>query len=328
MAVLVTGGAGYIGSHTVARLLESKEEVVVLDNLEKGHRKAVNVEKFYQGDIRDEILLNKIFDENNIDSVIHFAAYSLVGESVLNPVKYYENNVYATTKLIKTMVNRDVKKIVFSSTAAVYGEPENIPITEDDKLNPTNPYGESKLAIEKLLKWSDAAYGLKYVSLRYFNAAGAHESATIGEDHNPESHLIPLILGAANGKRESISIFGDDYKTKDGTCVRDYIHVNDLADAHILAIKKLQDDNKSEVYNLGNGTGFSVKEVIDVAREVTNVDIKSKVSERRPGDPAVLIASSTKIKQDLNWNPKLYNLKDIIETAWKWHKNNPDGFND
>jgi UDP-glucose 4-epimerase len=328
MAVLVTGGAGYIGSHTVLQLLENKEDVVVLDSLEKGHREAVKVEKFYEGDIRDEVILNKVFKENDIDSVIHFAAYSLVGESVLNPLKYYENNVYATTKLVRKMVDEGVKKIVFSSTAAVYGEPDSIPITENDKLNPTNPYGESKLAVEKLLKWSDAAYGLKYISLRYFNAAGAHISGTIGEDHNPESHLIPLILGAALEKRDCISIFGDDYMTVDGTCIRDYIHVTDLADAHVLSIKKLREDNKSDVYNLGNGKGFSVKEVIDVAREVTGINIKAKVVDRRPGDPATLIASSEKIKNDLKWNPKLYDLSKIIETAWNWHKNNPNGFNE
>ncbi|MEN8906111.1 MAG: UDP-glucose 4-epimerase GalE [Clostridiales bacterium] len=326
MSVLVTGGAGYIGSHTVSQLVKNDEDVIILDNLEKGHKQSITNGKFYLGDIRNTKILDEIFTENDIDSVIHFAAYSLVGESVLNPLKYYENNVYGSTILIKKMIEYGVKKIVFSSTAAIYGEPESIPIKEESRLNPTNPYGESKLAIERLLKWSDAAYGLRYISLRYFNAAGADINGKIGEDHNPESHLIPLILRVALGKSDCISIYGNDYKTNDGTCVRDYIHVTDLADAHVLAIKKLRSDNKSEVYNLGNGTGFSVKEVIDASREVTKIDIKSKVTDRRPGDPAILIASSEKIKSDLNWTPEFCDINKIIETAWNWHKNYPRGY--
>jgi UDP-glucose 4-epimerase len=260
--------------------------------------------------------------------VIHFAADSLVGESVSNPIKYYNNNVVGTLSLIKKMKEYEVKKIVFSSTAATYGEPERIPILETDATIPTNPYGETKLAIEKLLKWSDNAYGIQYVSLRYFNAAGAHLTQNIGEDHNPETHLIPIILSVPLGKRDEVCIFGNDYNTPDGTCIRDYIHVSDLAQAHVLAIKKLRDNGGSDIYNLGNGKGFSVKEVIDVAQEVTGMSIKTTITQRREGDPAILIASSEKIRADLKWDPKYNDLKTIVESAWKWHKNNPNGYND
>ncbi|HHW47022.1 MAG TPA: UDP-glucose 4-epimerase GalE [Clostridiaceae bacterium] len=328
MAVLVTGGAGYIGSHTVIELIEEKEEVVVIDDLQKGHKGAVLGGRFYEGDLRDEEFLQKVFSENEIESVIHFAADSLVGESVQDPLKYYNNNVVSTLKLLTKMKEFGVKRIVFSSTAATYGEPENIPILETDRTLPTNPYGETKLAVEKALKWFDRAYGIKYASLRYFNAAGAHISGKIGEDHNPETHLIPIVLQAALGKREVVKIFGDDYNTPDGTCIRDYIHVSDLAQAHILALKKLRNGGESDIYNLGNGKGFSVKEVIDVARQVTGVNIRAEIAERRPGDPAVLVASSEKIQKELNWNPKYNELSTIIETAWNWHKNNPDGFRD
>jgi len=328
MAILVTGGAGYIGSHTVAELLDVSEEVVIVDNLSKGHKKAVLGGKFYEGDIRDDDFLDKVFKENDIEAVIHFAAYSLVGESVQDPLKYYNNNVVSTLKLLTKMKDYGVKKLVFSSTAATYGEPENIPILETDSTFPTNPYGETKLSVEKALKWADKAYGIKYVSLRYFNAAGAHISGKIGEDHNPESHLIPIVLQAALGKRSEVSIFGEDYDTPDGSCIRDYIHVTDLAQAHILALGKLRNSAESCIYNLGNGHGFSVKEVISIAREVTGVDIKAVTSERRPGDPAVLVASSEKIRKELNWQPKYGDLHKIIETAWNWHKNNPDGFGD
>lgn len=326
MAILVAGGAGYIGSHTVAELLEGNEEVVVADNLEKGHQEAVLGGKFYRGDLRDDAFLDRVFQENGIEAVIHFAAYSLVGESVGEPLKYYHNNVYATMNLLKKMKEHDVKKIVFSSTAATYGEPENIPILERDKTEPTNPYGETKLTVEKMLKWADNAHGIKYASLRYFNAAGAHISGKIGEDHSPESHLIPIILQAALGQREAISIFGDDYDTPDGTCIRDYIHVTDLAQAHILALQKLRDGGESDIYNLGNGKGFSVKEVVELAREVTGVNIKAVMADRRPGDPAILIASSEKIQRELQWKPQYNDLKTIIETAWRWHKNHPGGF--
>lgn len=324
MSILVTGGAGYIGSHTVKYLQEQNEDVIVLDNLQTGHKEAVDVEKFYNLDLRDPDI-DKVFKENNISGVIHFAANSLVGESVEKPYKYYDNNVYGTLCLLKAMMENDVKNIIFSSTAAVYGEPENIPILESDRTNPTNPYGETKLTMEKMMKWFDNAYDIKYVSLRYFNAAGAHESGMIGESHNPETHLIPLILQVPLGKRDKIYIFGDDYETRDGTCIRDYIHVWDLADAHYLAYKYLKDGNDSEIFNLGSGNGFSVKEVVDVAREVTKREIPAEISDRRPGDPAVLIASSDKIKEKLGWNPQKTNLHEIIKDAWNFHQNHPNG---
>lgn len=326
MAILVCGGAGYIGSHMVAALLEKGEEVVILDNFQKGHRDAVLGGKLYEGDLRDRAILDKVFTENNIDAVIDFAADSLVGESVVEPLKYFENNVGGTLSLLRAMKDYGVKNIVFSSTAATYGEPESIPILESDKTFPTNPYGESKLAVEKVLKWCDNAYGIKYTALRYFNAAGAHESGKIGEDHKPESHLIPLILETALGKREKIMIFGDDYKTEDGTCVRDYIHVMDLASAHLLAVDRLRKGGESRIYNLGNGTGFSVKEVIEVARKVTGREIKAEVAPRRAGDPAVLIASSQKAVEELGWKPKFNSLETIVETAWNWHVNHPTGY--
>lgn len=328
MAILVTGGAGYIGSHTASELIDLGEEVVILDNLQKGHRDAIPGGKFCQGDLRDDEFLSKVFIENEIEAVVHFAADSLVGESVTDPFKYYNNNVVSTLRLLTKMKEAGVKKFVFSSTAATYGEPENTPILESDRTYPTNPYGETKLSVEKALKWADNAYGMKYVSLRYFNAAGAHISGKIGEDHRPESHLIPIILQAALGKRESIQIFGDDYNTHDGSCVRDYIHVTDLAQAHILALKKLKNGGDSDIYNLGNGKGFSVKEVVSLARKVTGIGIKEAIAPRRPGDPAVLVASSERIQKELKWEPKFNELSTIIETAWKWYKNHPDGFKD
>ena len=328
MSVLVCGGAGYIGSHTVSELLDRGEDVVVADNLQKGHKKAVLGGKLMIGDLRDSDFLDKVFSENTIDSVIQFAADSLVGESVEDPLKYYNNNVVSTLSLLSKMKQYGVDKIVFSSTAATYGEPQNIPIMETDPTIPTNPYGQTKLAVEKALKWCYEAYDIKYTALRYFNAAGAHISGKIGEDHNPETHLIPIILQAALGQRDSITIFGDDYNTEDGTCVRDYIHVTDLADAHILALDKMRADGKSNIYNLGNGNGFSVKEVVDITRKVTGVDIKAELGERRPGDPAILVASSEKAKKELNWKPKYNDLGTIIETAWKWHKSHPNGYED
>lgn len=328
MSTLVCGGAGYIGSHMAAYLIENNKDAVVLDNLEKGHKEAVDTAhiKFYLGDLRDKEILDKVFSENNIDSVIDFAAYSLVSESVQNPLKYFENNISSTVNLLEAMKNHNVKYIVFSSTAAAYGEPESIPIVETDKTCPVNPYGESKLAVEKILKWCDKAYGIKYTALRYFNAAGAHESGKIGEDHNPESHLIPIILEAASGKREKIKIFGDDYDTQDGSCVRDYVHVTDLASAHLLALERLKRGGESSVYNLGNGKGFSVKEVVEMARKVTGKNIKAEIAERRPGDPAILIASSEKAKKELGWKPKYDSLQSIIATAWKWHESHPNGY--
>lgn len=327
MKVLVLGGAGYIGSHTVSELIDAGEEVVIVDNLETGHIEAVHPKAtFYQGDIRNREFVDSVLDKEKIDGVIHFAANSLVGESMTNPLKYYDNNLYGTKVLLESMVAHGVNKIVFSSTAATYGEPESIPILESDRTEPTNPYGETKLSMEKMIKWTGVAHDLRYVALRYFNACGAHADGHIGEAHNPESHLIPLILQVPNGQREAISMFGDDYDTKDGTCVRDYIHVTDLAQAHILALKYLAEGNKSDVFNLGNGVGFTVKEVIETARKVTGHPIPAVVAPRRGGDPAKLIASSEKAKTVLGWKPEHADLEEIIETAWKWHKNHPNGF--
>ncbi len=323
---MVTGGAGYIGSHAVAALAERGEEIVVVDNLQQGHREAVVGGKLYVGDLRDAAFMDTVFKENKIDAVIHFAANSLVGESMTNPAKYYHNNVYGTLCLLEKMIEHDVKKIVFSSTAATYGEPENVPIDEFDRTLPTNTYGETKLAMEKMMKWFDVAHGLKYVSLRYFNAAGAHASGKIGEDHSPETHLIPIVLQAALGQRPHISVFGDDYATPDGTCIRDYIHVSDLADAHVLAVDKLRQDSDSAIYNLGNGQGFSVKEVIEIARKVTEREIKAVIEPRRAGDPATLVASSARARKELGWNPSRANLEDIIRSAWNWHVNHPNGY--
>ena len=327
MKILVLGGAGYIGSHTVRELIDAGEEVVIADNLETGHIEAVHpAAAFYQGDIRDRAFVDKIFDSEKIDGVIHFAANSLVGESMTNPLKYYDNNLYGTKVLLESMVAHGVDKIVFSSTAATYGEPESIPILESDRTEPTNPYGETKLSMEKMMKWTGVAHGLRYVALRYFNACGAHADGEIGEAHNPETHLIPLILQVPNGQREKISIYGDDYDTKDGTCVRDYIHVTDLAQAHILAMKYLVDGGESNVFNLGNGVGFTVKEVIETARKVTGHPIPAEVTPRRGGDPAQLIASSAKAKDVLGWNPEHADLEEIIASAWKWHKAHPNGY--
>lgn len=325
--ILVCGGAGYIGSHAVRQLIDRNEEVIIVDNLETGHEDAIHPEaKFYKVDIRNEEELDKVFAENKIDEVIHFAANSLVGESMTNPLKYFNNNVHGTEILLKVMIKHNVKKIVFSSTAATYGEPKSIPILETDPTNPTNAYGETKLAMEKMMKWADVAHGVKYISLRYFNVAGAHESGTIGEDHHPETHLIPLILQVPLGKREFISIYGDDYDTHDGTCIRDYIHVIDLADAHILAVEKLRAGSDSNIYNLGSGNGFTVKEMIEAARKVTNHEIPAKVCARRAGDPAKLVAASGKAREELGWNPKYENVEAMISSAWNWHKNNPMGF--
>ncbi|AZN40022.1 UDP-glucose 4-epimerase GalE [Paenibacillus albus] len=327
MAVLVTGGAGYIGSHAVAALVERGEEIVIVDNLQQGHRDAVLGGKLYVGDLRDGEFLDTVFGENSIDAVIHFAANSLVGESMKDPGKYYHNNVYGTLCLLEKMNQHGVKKIVFSSTAATYGEPENVPIHEHDRTLPTNTYGETKLAMEKMMKWFDVASGIKYVSLRYFNAAGAHASGKIGEDHSPETHLVPIILQTALGQRSHISIFGDDYPTEDGTCIRDYIHVSDLADAHVLAVDRLRSGGDSAIYNLGNGTGFSVKQVIDIARQVTGRDIPAVIEARRAGDPAVLVASSDLARSELGWKPTRNKLEDIIGSAWAWHQANPAGYN-
>ena len=323
MAILVLGGAGYIGSHTVYELIDAGREVVVADNLQTGFRAAVHPKaKFYQLDIRDKGALDTLFQaEEHIEGVIHFAASSQVGESMSDPLKYYDNNLHGTMVLLKSMVEHGVDKIVFSSTAATYGEPERVPILEDDKTVPT-----TKLAMEHMMGWVSKAHGLRYVALRYFNACGAHPSGAIGEAHNPETHLIPIILQVPLGQREAVSIFGDDYPTKDGTCIRDYIHVTDLAQAHILALDYLLNGGDNNVFNLGNGVGFTVKEVVDVARAVTGHPIPAKTAPRRAGDPAQLIASSEKAIQVLGWKPKYNDLNTIVASAWAWHKSHPHGF--
>ncbi|WP_053954703.1 UDP-glucose 4-epimerase GalE [Inediibacterium massiliense] len=327
MPILITGGAGFIGSHTVKYFQNQNEEIIVVDNLQSGHEAAINVDHLYKIDIRDKDELDKVFKKHNIEAVIHFAANSLVGESMEKPYEYYHNNVFGMMCLLDIMRENNVDKIVFSSTAAIYGEPKNIPIMESDETRPTNTYGETKLAMEKMMKWFDQAYGTKYVSLRYFNAAGADEIGTIGEDHHPETHLIPLILQVPIGKRDKIYMFGDDYPTEDGTCARDYIHVMDLASAHYQALEYLRNGNDSDIFNLGNGNGYSVKEVIETTRKLTGHSIPAEIKERRAGDPAVLIASSEKAKKILGWNPQFNSLKKIIQDAWNWHSNHPNGYN-
>ena len=326
MAILVTGGAGYIGSHCVAALIERGADVVVVDDLSKGHREALKGGRLYVGSVADRAFLDDVFSREPIEAVIHFAAFSLVGESMQVPEQYFRNNVTAGLTLIETMLAHKVPYLVFSSTAATFGEPEYVPIDEAHPQNPTNPYGESKLIVEKMLKWCDLAHGLKFCALRYFNVAGAWHDGSIGEDHRPESHLIPLILQVAQGKREQLSLFGTDYPTKDGTCIRDYIHVTDLAQAHILALDYLLNGGDNNVFNLGNGVGFTVKEVVDVARAVTGHPIPAKIAPRRAGDPAQLIASSEKAIQVLGWKPKYNDLNTIVASAWAWHKSHPHGF--
>ena len=327
MSILVLGGAGYIGSHTVYKLIDEGFDVVVADNLQTGHIEAVHPDaRFYQGNIRDKDFLDDLFGREKIDGVVHFAANSLVAESMRAPLQYYNNNLYGTMVLLEAMVRNGVNNIVFSSTAAVYGEPERVPIMEGDKTQPTNVYGETKLAMENMIRWTAQAHGLKYVALRYFNACGAHVSGQIGEDHSPESHLIPLVLQVPNGKRDKIFMFGDDYPTADGTCVRDYIHVTDLAQAHVLAMKRLMDGGESDVFNLGNGVGFSVAEIVERARAVTGHPIPAVVEARRPGDPAVLIASNEKACNELGWKPEFDDIDTIIRTAWEWHKGHPNGY--
>lgn len=329
MSILVVGGAGYIGSHAVWQLVDRGRDVIVVDQLTTGHRGAVAPgAAFYEGDIRDKEFLRSVFQKETIDAVIHFAANSLVGESMEKPLTYFDNNVYGTQVLLEIMNEFGVKNIVFSSTAATYGEPDVVPITEDMPTNPENTYGETKLTMEKMMKWCDKAFGMKYVSLRYFNVAGARETAEIGEDHRPETHLIPIILQVALDQREHITIFGDDYDTPDGTCVRDYIHVEDLIDAHILAVDYLEDGGESDVFNLGSSRGFSVKEMIDAAREVTGHEIPAEMGVRRAGDPSKLIASSEKAKNVLGWNPKRTEVHQIIKDAWRWHQKYPRAYDD
>ncbi len=327
MAVLVLGGAGYIGSHTVYALCEAGREVVVVDNLETGHQEAVHEKAaFYQGDISDTAFLHHVLRRESIDGVIHFAAYSIVAESMRDPLKYYENNVCKTKKMLEVLLESGVQDVVFSSTAAVYGEPNRVPISEQDPTEPTNPYGATKLAMEQMFRWVANTGNLRFVSLRYFNACGAHQDGKIGEAHPTETHLIPLLLQVANGKRDAVAVFGCDYPTQDGTCVRDYIHVADLADAHILALDYLKDGGKSDIFNLGNGVGFSVKEVIETARRVTGHAIPVQISERREGDPARLVASSQKAKNVLGWKPRYHQLEEMVETAWRWHRRHPEGY--
>jgi UDP-glucose 4-epimerase len=325
--ILIVGGAGYIGSHMVKYLLDTTaHRVVVLDNLYKGHAEAVLGAKLVIGDFGDRDFVEALCKTHEIEALIHFGAHSLVGESVTDPEKYYENNVVKGKRLIDGALAAGVKHVIFSSTAATYGEPERVPIQEDDRTRPTNPYGHTKLAFEGLLESYRVAYGLNYTCLRYFNAAGADPSGSIGEDHSPESHLIPLVLQVALGKRASIKIFGDDYATEDGTCVRDYIHVLDLASSHLLALEKLANGGPSGIYNLGNGQGFSVREIIDVCREVTGHPIPEEMAPRRAGDPAVLIAGAERARTSLGWEPKYTQVRDIVATAWQWHQSHPNGY--
>ena len=320
MNILVTGGAGYIGSHCCKALSQKGFHPITIDSLVYGHKRFVRWGEFFKGDAGNPAHLKKCFSRHKIDAVMHFAAYAYVGESVENPLKYYENNVSNTIQLLHTIMENDVNTVVFSSTCATYGDPEKIPIDEDHPLNPINPYGKTKRMIEEILADCHAAYGLKYMSLRYFNAAGADPDAEVGEDHDPETHLIPLVLDVAANKRQAIKVFGTDYKTPDGTCIRDYIHVADLAQAHLLALEKLIDGGDSNVYNLGNGQGFSVLEVIEHAKKITGKEIAVENADRRPGDPPVLIASNEKAVKELGWKPRYADLDDIIGTAWRWHQ--------
>ncbi len=325
MKVLVTGGAGYIGSVTVEKLIDAGYEVVVFDNLYQGHRDAVHPKaKFVQGDLAKKPEIRAALEMYKPDAVMHFAAYSLVGESVQNPFKYMGENVSNAANLLSSMLEVGVRKFILSSTANLFDHPAEIPITENEEIIPGSPYGESKAIIERYLYWLDRYKDFRYIALRYFNAAGASEER--GEDHNPECHLIPIVLQVAQGKRDHVSVFGDTYDTPDGTCVRDYIHIADLAQAHILALEKLLNGGESSRYNLGNGQGYSVKQVIETAREVTGHPIPAQIGEVRPGDPAILIAGSGKIRKELGWDPKFPDLKSIIQSAWNWHVKHPNGY--
>lgn len=325
--VLVTGGAGYIGSHVAKELLRQGHHPIIYDNLQAGHRKAVKDARFIKGDLSDQGKLKDTFKTHTINAVMHFAADSLVGESVQKPIKYFNNNVKNSIKLIEIIKEFRINKFVFSSSAAVYGEPQEIPITEEAPCSPTNPYGETKLIFERVLQAYHEAGILNFISLRYFNAAGADPEGELGEDHSPETHLIPLVIKAALDGI-SVPVYGTDYNTPDGTCIRDYIHVTDLADAHILALRKLEQKNISGIYNMGNGNGYSVREVIETVEKVTGRGVKAVESPRRPGDPARLVASSEKIRKELGWTPQCPDLKTIVETAWKWHRHHPNGYDD
>jgi UDP-glucose 4-epimerase len=326
MNVLVTGGAGYIGSAGVHELLRAGHEVTVLDNLSQGHRAAVPSDAdFVEGDLRNRALVENVLADHAPDAIMHFASKSLVGESMEDPMLYLDENVRCGINLMKAAVEHGVERFILSSTANLFGHPNEVPIDEDEPIDPGSPYGESKYSLERTLAWLDELDRIRYASLRYFNAAGAL-SPDLGEDHDPETHLIPIVLEVAQGKREKIEIYGDDYDTPDGTCVRDYVHVQDLARAHILALDALEDG--SRVYNLGNGDGYSVREVIDTARDVTGADIPAEVGSRRPGDPPILIASSEKIRSELGWTPQHGDLEDIIASAWAWHQKHPEGYAD
>jgi UDP-glucose 4-epimerase len=325
MNILVTGGAGYIGSIVTERLVEAGESVVVFDNLYQGHQAAVHPDAiFVQGDLADRTAVDAVLDQHRPEAIMHFASHTLVGESMESPFLYLGENVTNGLNLLQSAVEHGVRRFILSSTANLFDDPERMPIDEQERIVPGSPYGESKYLLERVLFWLDRVHGFRYAALRYFNAAGA--SSQRGEDHSPELHIIPIVLGVAQGKRDKVTIFGDDYPTRDGTCVRDYIHVIDLAQAHILALRAL--DQGSRVYNLGNGQGFSVKEVIEMAREITRHPIPVEIGARRPGDPAVLIASSDKIRRELGWEPKYPALRDIIESAWKWHLSHPRGYED
>jgi len=317
--ILVVGGAGYIGSHQVKCLLENDYRVVIYDNLSTGFKKLILSDNFIKGDLKDTKNLEETIDKFKPDAVMHFAAFTSVGESVKKPSKYYRNNLVNVINLLDVMVKNGVNNFIFSSSAAVYGVPENIPITEEETKNPINPYGRTKLMVERVLKDYEKAYGLKYTALRYFNAAGADKDGQIGEMHDPETHLIPIVLKTALGERDIIYIFGNDYDTRDGTCVRDYIHVNDLADAHLKALERLFAGGGSISLNLGSGEGYSVKEIIDYSKKITGIDFKVDVTERREGDPPILVADSSRAEKILGWIRE-YTLEDIISTAWKWHK--------
>ena len=325
--ILVVGGAGYIGSYMCKCLAKNGYKPIVLDNLVRGHFEAIKWGPFYEGSISDKALLMHIFSKHEIAAVMHFAAFCYVDESVREPVTYYQNNVANTINLLKAMIEKNISNFIFSSSCATYGEPIETPITEQHPQNPINPYGRSKLMVEQILDDFGNAYGLKSVSLRYFNAAGADPDGEVGEDHTPETHLIPLVLQTALGQKQVINIFGDDYPTEDGTCIRDYIHISDLAQAHLLALERLLNGQLTgQYYNLGNGDGYSVKQVIDTTRKITKKKIPTKIIERRLGDPALLIGSSKKAVNELEWKPQYSDLETIIETAWKWHKNNPNGY--
>jgi UDP-glucose 4-epimerase len=323
MKILVTGGAGYIGSVVVEQLIAANESVVVFDNLSQGHRAAVHpAAAFVQGDLADRKAIDAVLSQHRPDAVMHFASKTLVGESMQKPFLYLGDNVTTGLNLLQSIVEHGVKRVILSSTANLFDQPERMPIDESERIVPGSPYGESKFILERMLHWLDRICGVRFACLRYFNAAGA--TSTRGEDHDPELHLIPLVLQVALGKREKVSIFGDDYPTRDGTCVRDYIHVIDLAQAHILALGALE--GGSRFYNLGNGEGFTVKEVIDTAREITGRTIRADAAPRRAGDPAVLVAASNKIRKELGWAPRFPHVREIIESAWQWHQANPDGY--